>query len=701
MEYIKYATDNAIKTLLKLINAIFSSAIYPKPWTINYLKPIYKKGETDDPGNYRGLAIGSALSKLYSFILLQRLEQTVQEKDTLTANQIGFRKGYRTSDHIYLLKTLVTKSIKQKKKLYGAFIDFKKAYDTVNRSTLLNTLSKIGIGKHLMANLCSLYGDVNYSIRLGDHILDPISSNLGLKQGCPLSPLLFNIYINNIAEYLNSKPEKNLIIQDTLINHFLYADDLVLLSETKEGLQDQLNRLNKFAKDKDLTVNTKKSMVMIFNKAGKRLKEQITYDGKELDIVHSFTYLGIDITSSGSFAAGIRELTNKARKAMFSLYKPIIQFQLPFTKIMKLFHTYIEPILLYNVENLATLTDKQVDKCKTNHNHIFDMSLETILTITQLKFLKFALGLHKQSPTLAVLGETAELPLSLKGYNLMLKYWNRTKSLEDDTLVKKAYLENIDMNTNWCQTIQVLNVSLDLHSRPIESKNFPHMAKETIRSKFISHWKTKMNNTSKLKFYAKMKHKFQIEQYLLSPLRFEDRRRISKILCSDHVLQIERGRYTNTNPEDRICQMCDLHNIEDELHFLLHCQAYTEARTTFETKTIEEIKTGKIFDVDPNILAKYLKIALTKRDKETNFHVATIPLDFQGVVLKKGSRPPIPQTQLKIHVSATSLSCMQKTISRGRAPPRNTTTQNTIRVTFLDADGLRLNIGRGNHTPNP
>ena len=189
------------------------------------------------------MAVDPAISKLFSLILLQRLELFSEDKKLLSVAQIAFRRGYMTADHVYLLKTLVTKALRGKKKLYAAFIDFRKAYDTVNRSKLLKALEDMKVDKQLLANICALYKEVNYTIKHGSRTLDPISSNLGLKQGCPLSPLLFNLYINDLSSYLNKTHEKSLVLKGTLVNHFLYADDLVILSETKQGLQDQLVNL--------------------------------------------------------------------------------------------------------------------------------------------------------------------------------------------------------------------------------------------------------------------------------------------------------------------------------------------------------------------------------------------------------------------------------------------------------------------------
>ena len=416
-EYLKYAPKNVQKALLRLMNIIFSTATYPTSWTVNFLKAIYKSGATTDPGNYRGLAIGSAIAKLYSAILLNRLEAFVTKENILSICQIGFRKLFRTADHIYVLKTIVNMKLSKGEKLYAAFIDFKKAYDTVNREKLLDSLQKIGVGSKFAENIKAIYDKVQYTIKVKGKLMDPILSNLGLKQGCPLSPLLFNLYINDIAKYLNQNcKEPNIKLQGIEITHFLYADDLVIISPTKKGLQEKLDNLSQFAKDKDLTINTKKSQIMIFNKGGKLLKDQFSIDGKTLEIVPSYTYLGIDIPTNGSFNPGMAQMNNKAKKAMMPLYTTIMQFNIPFHKALKLFQTYVEPILLYNAENFAAMSEKQVEKCKQGSMNISDMAIQSAMTTTQLKFIKFILGVGKQTPNMAVFGEAAVLPFLLRAH---------------------------------------------------------------------------------------------------------------------------------------------------------------------------------------------------------------------------------------------------------------------------------------------
>jgi hypothetical protein len=659
IELLKHASPAVVKILFDIMQLIFKNAIFPNVWTINYLKAIYKKGSKDDPDNYRGLAIAPAISKIYCTILLQRLETHVTKNKIISLNQIGFQRGYRASDHIYLLKTIVNKILTRGKRLYAAFIDFKKAYDTVDRSILLKSLHNSGIQGNFLFNLQAMYQRVSYSIKTNGRTMNPIESNLGLKQGCPLSPLLFNIYINDIGDYLKDNEEGDLSVYGTNINHFLYADDLVLLADSKEKLQEHLYGLSEFAKAKELTVSTKKSVVMVFSKSGRKTSDTFSYNNTKLESVQSFTYLGVDISASGSFSSGIKSLVTKAKKAMIPLYRTIVQFDLPFKNVHKMFTSLIEPILLYNSENWACMTSKEIERCKNDNNRIYELTLGAPATIAQLKFLKFALGVNKQCPTMAVLGETAEVPLLLKGFHRMLTYWNRTKEMGDETLVKKAYLENVASNSNWCQTIQILNSSHDLHNGDIEEAKFFMVARKRLRDNFTKYWRNRIDDRSKekkLHFYSQVKHEFTMDQYLDLPA-FRDRQRITKFITSDHCLGIEKGRHNNKPREERVCKACDGEAIEDEEHFILDCAAYKDIRQSclnFQTPPGigKDDRIRHIFrSNNPTDINNYLATALKHRDKLVNFHVTELSLCFMRITIRRGADTRTAKSSTKLQTN--------------------------------------------------
>ena len=142
---------------------------------------------------------------------------------------------------------------------------------------------------------------------------------------------------------------------------------MVLISTSKAGLDECLKRMEKFCDTWQMEVNPTKSQVVIFNPPGRLLTGiQFNFKGKKLDIVKSYCYLGIDFMCSGSFKIARSNLSEKAKKAMFSLKGMINQFQLPCTKSLELFHSLIRPIALYDSENLTHLTHRQTNSVEKN-----------------------------------------------------------------------------------------------------------------------------------------------------------------------------------------------------------------------------------------------------------------------------------------------------------------------------------------------
>jgi len=118
--------------LVGLFNHVFSSGQFPDAWTEAIIQPLHKKGNTQDPNNYRGISLLKVCSKLYSYILNKRLVTWIEENGSIGEEQAGFRRDYSTTDHIFTLFAVIQKYLLHKKKLYVAFIDFKKAFDLIS-----------------------------------------------------------------------------------------------------------------------------------------------------------------------------------------------------------------------------------------------------------------------------------------------------------------------------------------------------------------------------------------------------------------------------------------------------------------------------------------------------------------------------------------------------------------------------------------
>ena len=135
--------------------------------------------------------------------------------------------------------------LKKKTSTFAAFIDFSKAYDRINRELLWHKLSKMGISGRFL--ITSLYKNVKCTVRVNGQHTDWFDVNCGLKQGCILSPMLFNLYINDLTRHINDVGSGT-SVGNTSLSILLYADDIVLIADSELKLQSLLARLDQWCK---------------------------------------------------------------------------------------------------------------------------------------------------------------------------------------------------------------------------------------------------------------------------------------------------------------------------------------------------------------------------------------------------------------------------------------------------------------------
>ena len=352
---------------------------------------------------------------------------------------------------------------------------------------------------------------------------------------------------------------------------------------------------------------------MIFNTTGKFIKLEFNINGKPIEPVNSFCYLGFELKPSGTVKHAINTLFNKANKALRPLLCAIARFNIPAKTSIRLFHALISPIILYNAENWAVMTDK--DLMTFTGTDLLKNSNKSKADILHRKALKYILGVPKSCPNEVVHGDTGEAPLSIKSYKIMINFWKRLNALPESSLAKKALHENVNMRTNWIKTIEKLLHTFNLIEFTGDAQKFK-LASRTNTNKFYkSIWEAKMksDNLTRLKFYQTLKHDFIPATYIDLP-NFTMRKTIAKVRSSCHGLEIEKGRHKNIPREKRWCNMCSDEAIEDEEHFLTKCKPYDELRTKYQ------INSGNAVDImnstNQENLALFLVDAFNMR-KET------------------------------------------------------------------------------------
>ena len=258
---------------LQIFNNILEKSFYPKIWKNDILSPLHKSGGKDDPGNFRGISLSSCLGKVFCSLLRNRLETKCSPK--INKFQISGKKGVRTCDHLLVFKHLIDKYVKKgKSKLFVAFFDLKKAFDMVNRSLLFfKLLTEYGVGGKFLKIFQAIYRENQIFVKLSNGLTQPFISTAGVKQGCVLSPLCFNLFINNLhCVYDNNKNNNTFCdpvsINNNPINCLMWADDCAIFSLSEFGLQNSIQLTANFFESLGLPVNTKKTKVMVFNVGG-------------------------------------------------------------------------------------------------------------------------------------------------------------------------------------------------------------------------------------------------------------------------------------------------------------------------------------------------------------------------------------------------------------------------------------------------
>ena len=161
------------------------------------LKPFTKKGSIDDPDNYRGITLLSCIGKLFTASINARLTTYLDEASIIGEEQAGFREGYSTLDHIFVLHSLVELYFSRCKRLYCAFIDYKKAFDLVDRSSLWSKLISCDINGNMLNVTYNMYENAKSRVKQTQALSDFFLCDVSARQGENLSPLLFTLMILN------------------------------------------------------------------------------------------------------------------------------------------------------------------------------------------------------------------------------------------------------------------------------------------------------------------------------------------------------------------------------------------------------------------------------------------------------------------------------------------------------------------------
>ena len=332
-EMVKCAGPIFFEHFYSLICQVWEHGKVPQDWRDAELVPIPKKGDLSCCDNWRGIALLDVVGKVVGRLIQNRLQELAE--DVLPESRCGFRRGRSCTDQIFAATQVVEKFYEHRTKGHLIFVDLKKAYNSVPRAALWKSLAVLGVPPVLINLLSSFHSDMSARVRVGGTHSDPIAINNGLRQGCAIAPVLFNLYFSLVLEKwlaamqvmdCDGVPLK-VNINGHLFNgprsqhHILtltdleFADDAVLIALERTSAQVALTTFDDVCSQFGLCVSIPKTKFMV---CGANISPEdrlpLMLRGQEVQCVPSFVYLG-SLTSSDTRISGEldRRLASAAR----------------------------------------------------------------------------------------------------------------------------------------------------------------------------------------------------------------------------------------------------------------------------------------------------------------------------------------------------------------------------------------------------
>lgn len=548
-ELLKYGGKAAVTTLHKIYNKVLEEGEVPLDWKKSRVTLIHKGGGKDrlDIANYRPIAVINIFAKIFGMVINEKLKAWTESHKILGEEQSGFRKGRGGLENVLTLKEIIARNKQLKKELYLVFIDIEKAYDTVNRQILIKLLRHIGVDEKIVEVIENLYNDNKVQFTLGDITTDWLQNNIGVRQGCVMSPILFNLYLEELLVRIR-KSKKGVKVGGGTLGCLAYADDIVLMAESKGEMEDLLHITNTYGKEWELKFSEKKCKVMEFNTEE---RNQWVLGNTVLEIVDKYIYLGLEVNKEGIGEEKQRKINEgKARKMagiiMNSGSRSINKFDVG----KSLWKGVAVPYCLYGSE-ITKYREADITK----------------LEIVQNTIGRWGLGAPRSTAVEALRGDMGWSSFRERIIKGKIAFIKKIESLGADRWARRVLEENGAKSTwkkeveRWKSKEQLTEDWEDMRIKDIKKK---------IRANGLNRWKAGMEGKSTLKWY-KRKQKPEGVTWHWGDWG-------SKLLYKARTGTLElNGR--NREVENQKCS-CRTQVKETVEHFIVECDKYNGQRST-------------------------------------------------------------------------------------------------------------------------
>jgi hypothetical protein len=623
-EFYKYAhngtgSDHLLAEYLTAVfNAMLGEGSTPPCWGQALLTLIYKGGGrvASDWSSYRPLAVTQVIAKIYACLLHARLSTWAESHQVHTPLQVGFRPGHSTTFNNFVLQHMIHKCKSQRQPLFCCFLDLRKAFDSVVRSRVWQRMYDMGVRGKFLHAVVSLYQDVSYRVKFSNGLSPAFCSNVGLRQGCPLSPILFSFVIQELPElveqlapHLGPKFELGVDGQDPHVPVLMFADDTAEMECAAQPAQELLDIFGVFCDKTDMDISFDKTKFVVFNSTYQTDADRrfvFRFRGQPVERASEYVFLGL-LTKSGNSMrpAMLQHAASRGHAAAAVLQKRVRQLGLqPNASIMlRLFETVVMPNLTFGCEVWGPWI-LYTKACPAGREwwHCFTQdATSNVVEQMRLSFARTLLGLKSSTPVWNVFRELGWYPLQIYVAQQLVRFMNRLWSMPDNTIARIALLEMWhdylldDCTDNWCARVHMFLQAAGIDpdgSLPGAALDIPvYDERKVVAALRATCHKVFLcpGLPPKLAAYhadfgdVLTLHggKWKRARYLELPLALHKLRVLARLRLSCHHLAVETGRWRGVPIDGRSCTLCGTGAVQDEHHVLFRCPALIQARLAF------------------------------------------------------------------------------------------------------------------------
>ena len=435
VECLKYGGETVVMWLVRLFNVCLREGVVPADWTNACIVPLYKgKGDKYECGNWRGISLLSVVGKLYGKVLINRIKHGTEE--CIGEEQCGFRCGRGCVDQIATVRHICEKYLRKGKDVFWAFMDLEKAYDRVDRNGMWEVLRQYGVSGKLLQAVKSLYVNSRACVRVGSEVSESFEVHTGLRQGCVMSPWLFNIYMDGVVKEVSERVQGSglgLIGEDGLryeVSQLLFADDTALVADSVEELERLVHEFDRVCKKRKLKVNVGKSKVMKSTRDANAGALQISLNGEVLEEVRKFSYLGSCVESSNGCVEEVAARVEKGYQTWGALKGVTKCRSLGMSAKRKLYESVVIPAVTYGAETWAMRMEERRS-----------------LNVLEMRCLRSMAGLTRRDRVRneEVRRRTGVLkPLDQRVDEKLLRWFGHVERMDEERLLKRVSLSSVE-----------------------------------------------------------------------------------------------------------------------------------------------------------------------------------------------------------------------------------------------------------------